>query len=915
MTASLLVSCRNVTHRYGAVTALNGISLELPAGTSTALVGPDGVGKSTLLGLIAGTRRLEQGELFVLGGDVRSERQRDENARRIAYMPQGLGRNLYPSLSVSENLDFIGRLFGIDQGSRAQRIDHLLRAVGLSEFPDRPAGQLSGGMKQKLSLCAALLHDPDLLILDEPTTGIDPLSRRQFWALIDEIRSARSGMTVAVATAYMEEAERFDRVAVLDGGRLLDTGPISSVLARANAATLEEAYVKLQHRTSDSKPARFVMPPRVAHDGEPVIRAEGLTRRFGAFTAVDNVSFTIERGEIFGFLGSNGCGKTTTMKMLTGLLPATSGRAWLLGRSIAAHDVSTRLAVGYMSQSFSLYQELSVRGNLELHARLYRIDQQLIAQRVEEALAEFDLLAVANAMPATIPLGQRQRLQLAVACLHKPQVLILDEPTSGVDPAARDRFWAILGHLSREDGVTVFVSTHFMNEAERCDRISLMHAGRVLAVGTPAELVAAKNTNGLDQAFVEYIVEATGEKRTPQTNLATARSAILARSVLVVGAADGRGISLSRTWAFARRETVELLRDRIRLAFAVLSPVILLLTFGYGISFDVEDLRFAVLDRDQSAESRRLIEAFSGSRYFVERRATRSDREAEDRLRAGELHMLISIPPSFGSDIASGSRPQVGFLVNGTSPFRAETMRGYIDGIMAAYLDERRRESFHRASRVTAFDIAARFRYNQSFKSVVAIMPGIIMVILAMIPAMLAAIGVVREREIGSITNFYVSPARREEYLLGKQLPYIALCFVSFLVLLSIAVFHFGLSIKGSLAGLLLAGLLYLFAMTAFGVLISSFVRTQIAAMIVAAVVCQVPAINFSGFLYPAATLEGSGWLIGHVFPALYFQNASIGMLAKARGFSDLLGDYAALAVLGVVFLLIARLALDKQER
>lgn len=903
--------CRSVTHRYGDVTGLNGVSLVLPVGTSTALVGPDGVGKSTLLGLIAGTRRLQSGEITVLGGDMRTQRHRDAISHRIAYMPQGLGRNLYPTLSVTENLDFIGRLFGLKEEDRRRRIAHLLDAVGLSKFPDRQAGQLSGGMKQKLSLCSALLHDPDLLILDEPTTGIDPLSRRQFWSLIDDIRASRTGMTVAVATAYMEEAERFDRVVVLDQGRLLADGPVAKVLAATDARTLEEAYVRLQQSESRVAGDRFAMPARVSLDGEPVIRAEGLTRRFGAFTAVDNVSFTIERGEIFGFLGSNGCGKTTMMKMLTGLLAATSGRAWLLGRPIEAHDISTRMAVGYMSQSFSLYQELTVRENLDLHARLYHLDATTTPVRIAEALKDFDLEAVADMLPATLPLGQRQRLQLAVACLHKPKVLILDEPTSGVDPAARDRFWAILGHLSREDGVTVFVSTHFMNEAERCDRISLMHAGKVLAVGAPRELIAAKGAANLDDAFVTYITEEMGVQGAPGPSTA-------AMSSLRPATENGPTRALTwfdRTWAFARREGVELLRDRIRLAFAILSPIILIFTFGYGISFDVEDLRFAVLDRDQSVESQRLIEAFTGSRYFIERRETFSDSDAEARLRSGELHLLILIPPSLGSDLANGRRPQIGFFLNGTSPFRAETMRGYIDGIMTSYLEERRRESPPAVVANASFDVASRYRYNQSFKTVFAIMPGIIMTILAMIPSMLAAIGIVREREIGSIANFYVSPARPGEFLLGKQLPYIAVGFVSYLMLVAIAVFHFGLLIKGSLAGLLFAGLIYIFAMTAFGVLISSFVRTQVAAMIVTAVVCQVPAINFSGFLYPAATLEGSGWIIGHLFPALYFQNASLGMFAKARGFADLTYDYIMLLLLGCIYLMIARLAIAKQER
>jgi ribosome-dependent ATPase len=494
------VEVEGVTQVYGKTTALSGVSLAFRAGTATALVGPDGVGKSTLLGLIAGVRRLQSGSIRTLGGDIASPAHRDRIMSRVAYMPQGLGRNLYPSLSVMENIDYFGRLFGQPPGERRARAERLMRATGLHPFPDRPAGKLSGGMKQKLSLCCALIHDPDLLILDEPTTGIDPLSRRQFWRLIDDIRANRPGLTVLVATAYMEEAERFDRVVAIDAGRVLAEGTTAEILAHTGARSFEEAYIAL-HGGAEASPVSIApMSPRAGDP--PAIVAEGLTRRFGDFTAVDHVSFSIRRGEIFGFLGSNGCGKTTTMKMLTGLLSITEGRAELLGRPVDANVPETRMRVGYMSQSFSLYEELTVRANLDLHAHLYRIPKPEMKPRVEAALEHFGLLEAAEQKPSILPLGMRQRLQLAAACLHRPEVLILDEPTSGVDPAARNAFWSLLGELSRRDAVTIFVSTHFMNEAERCDRISLMHAGRVLAVGAPDELRRARNAENLEGAFL-----------------------------------------------------------------------------------------------------------------------------------------------------------------------------------------------------------------------------------------------------------------------------------------------------------------------------------------------------------------------------------------------------------------------------
>ena len=906
------VELSGVSHRYGrTVAALDGVSLTVPYGTTTAVIGPDGVGKSTLLALVAGVRRRQAGAIRVLGGDMATAVHRSRVAPRIAYMPQGLGRNLYPTLSVVENIDFFGRLFGQPRGERHARIYRLLRATGLDPFPDRPAGKLSGGMRQKLSLCCALVHDPDLLILDEPTTGVDPLSRRQFWRLIEEIRADRPGMTLLVATAYMEETERFERLVAMDAGRVLAAGAAREVLDKAGARTLEEVYAALQapSKGARSTAARAPLPPRLAAPGPPAILAEGLTRRFGDFVAVDRVDFRIERGEIFGFLGSNGCGKSTTMKMLTGLLPASEGRAALLGRPVAAQTIETRLRVGYMSQSFSLYEELSVRANLELHARLYRIPEPEIAERTRDALEQFGLAAVADTRPAALPLGIRQRLQLAAACLHRPEILILDEPTSGVDPAARDQFWELLGELSRRDGATIFISTHFMNEAERCDRVSLMHAGKLLAVGAPEEIRARRGTASLEDAFIAYLQDAAGEA--PQISAPAGPTA----PPLLRADHVGIAVSLRRTWAFARREMTEVLRDRVRLAFALLGPLLLMVALGYGITFDVEDIPFAVYDRDASAQSRRLVESFAGSRYFSERAPLESEDAIDRRLRNGELRVAIGIPPAFGRDLLTGRRPEVAFFLDGAMPFRAETARGYINGIVVSYAQDLARESPRDAAEPLPVRIEPRFRYNQDFRSTVAVTPGSIMLLILLIPAMLCALGVVREREIGSISNLYASPATVGEFLIGKQLPYVVIGFASFVSLVGAVELLFGVTIKGSVMALALGAALYVIAATAFGLLVSTLVRTQVAAILGTAILVTVPAINFSGYLYPAAALEGTARVIGLGFPALWFQNISLGSFSKARDFGAFGAEYLALATFGLGFLLLARLLLRKQER
>jgi ribosome-dependent ATPase len=764
MSDPMIAQLECVRHRYGATNALDDMTLDIPARCMAGMIGPDGVGKSTLLALVSGVRKIQAGRVTVFDRDMADRASRRENCARIAYMPQGLGRNLYPTLSVFENINFFGRLFGESKTQRRTRIDELLQATGLDPFENRPAGKLSGGMKQKLSLCCALMHDPDLLVLDEPTTGVDPLSRRQFWDLIGSIRARRPQMSVIVATAYMEEAERFDWLAAMDDGKVIACGAPSEILARANATSLDAAFIALLPEEKRGRHREIAVRPRPASDDEtPAIEAEGLTRRFGDFVAVDHVSFRIGRGEIFGFLGSNGCGKTTTMKMLTGLLPATEGTAKLFGEAIGASDVDIRRNVGYMSQAFSLYSELTVRQNLYLHAHLYHLPASEIESRIAELLERYDLGQVAEVRPERLPLGIKQRLQLAVAVLHKPAILILDEPTSGVDPIARDTFWGTLIDLSRDDGVTIFLSTHFMNEAERCDRISLMHAGKVLAVGAPRDLVEDRGCETLEDAFIGYLVDAAGvdreAKREPPASVAAPAGAD--------NRVAPRGFDPRRLWACARRETMELLRDPIRLLFALVGPLILMVAFGYGISFDIENLKYAAYDQDQTPESRRLLESFSSSRYFSEQPPIRDTTDMEDRFKRGELTLVVEIPSGFGRDLASLHPPSVAVWIDGAMPFRAETARSYVTGLTMLYLKELLMERLGSNALSNVYigglQVENRFRYNQSFKSVNAIVPSVIVLMLILIPAIMSAITVVHEKEVGSIANFRSTPISKFE--------------------------------------------------------------------------------------------------------------------------------------------------------
>ncbi|MFG0292951.1 MAG: ribosome-associated ATPase/putative transporter RbbA, partial [Phycisphaerales bacterium JB050] len=763
---------QQVTHVYKGARAVDDVTLDIPSGCMVGVLGPDGVGKSTLLGLLAGARKLQRGRLEVLGGDMASARHSRIIGPKIAYMPQGLGRNLYAELSVVENLDFFGKLFGQGASERRARIERLTKATGLQAFLKRPAGKLSGGMKQKLGLCCSLIHDPDLLILDEPTTGVDPLSRRQFWELIRAIRHERPNMSVLVSTAYMDEAEGFDWLIAMNDGRILDAGTPDTLLEKTGAKDIESAFVRLLPDQRGREYNDLVIPPFERTAAPPVIVAKGLTRRFGDFTAVDHVSFEIQAGEIFGFLGSNGCGKTTTMKMLTGLLPASEGEAYLSGRSIDASDLESRARVGFMSQSFSLYGELTVEQNLTLHARLFHLPREKTRQRIDTLVDRFGLLDHMNDRASQLPLGMRQRLSLAVAIIHEPDILILDEPTSGVDPVARDEFWELLVELSRRDKVTIFISTHFMNEAMRCDRISLMHAGQVLVCDEPSHLVEAKGATSLEEAFVSYIEDATG---TPEHDEAlppvAPPVAPINHSPESGGASSGSGAlhrySLNRLLAYSYRETMEVMRDPVRLAFAFLGSVILLIVVAYGISLDVEDLSYAALDLDRTPESREYLSNFEGSHYFIERPELQSESDLERRLKSNDITLAIEIPPGFGRDVKRADAPSVSAWIDGSNTTRASTIEGYVNGVHAHYLEQRATDAGFDASATSPVTIESRYRYNPTFETIYSIGPKTPAMLLLVFPAILMAVSIAREHEIGTITNFYVMPTNRLEFLIG----------------------------------------------------------------------------------------------------------------------------------------------------
>lgn len=913
----------HVSHHYGKIAALRDLTLTLPAGRMVGLIGPDGVGKSTLMGLIAGTKRLQQGRVQTLGGDMANAHHRTAMGGRIAYMPQGLGSNLYHDLSLRENLDFFGKLFGLNRSGRTERIDRLTRATGLHPFLERPAGKLSGGMKQKLGLCSALIHDPDFLLLDEPTTGVDPLSRRQFWDLIDVIRAERPGMSVLVSTAYMEEAARFDHLVAMNAGSVLAEASPQTLINQTGTGSVGEAYVALL-RPSAANPdaaaddkAEAAVPP--LDSDETAIRARALTRRFGDFTAVDSVSFEIARGEIFGFLGSNGCGKTTTMKMLTGLLPSSEGEAWIFDQPVDAQDLQTRRRVGFMSQTFSLYDELSVRENLLLHARLYHLGRALTDKRMADLLPRFGLEPYLDQRAGALPLGLRQRLSLAVAVIHAPDILILDEPTSGVDPQARDEFWRLLMDLSRQDHVTIFISTHFMDEALRCDRMSLMHAGRVLVTDTPMGIMRSRNAATLEDAFVDYI----SAEIPPEPETETEADAGLSSSHESTGTVHGAtGFSLSRLLAFTTREAMQVRRDPVRLAFAFLGSALLLLIMSFGISQEVRDIPFAALDQDRTPESRAYLSTFEDSVWFRAHAPLFSVDDAQSRLVSGQLALALQIPPGFGSDLRRGIGTEVSATIDGADTARAGTIESYVSAAHARVLAED-------AGAAPALDMIVqpttrpaapvvlepRFRYNPAMESLPAIGPSIPPLLLLLFPAILMAVSVAREKEIGTIINFYVTPTGRAEFLIGKQLVYIGITLLNFAILTALVVLVLGVPLRGDPLVLALAALVYAVAATGFGLMVSMLTATQVTAVFASTILSVMPTLQFSGMMEPVSSLEGPARVMGTFWPTTWYMAISVGTFTKGLGLAELSGALIRLAVFGPVFTGIAILALRKQER
>ncbi|MEI6335472.1 MAG: ATP-binding cassette domain-containing protein [Methylococcaceae bacterium] len=553
-----VINITGLCKSYKKKLAVNTVNLTVKRGEIYGLIGPDGAGKSSLMKAIAGVLSFEQGTLEVFGLTIDSEASAEKIKGRLGFMPQGLGLNLYDALSVEENIDFFAQLREVPPEQLAERKNKLLSMTRLDQFRERPMKKLSGGMKQKLGLICTLIHQPELVILDEPTTGVDPVSRRDFWTILAELLREH-GITALVSTAYMDEAARFHRLSLMYNGQILATGETDTICQQAQGCLVEltaEPQLEAQKRLKTGYPQIEIMDSRIRvfvdnkstseakkavfdlltgikiktiqvfdaeledafiallrqkpltdqtrkdnaiprfdkpllHNKSIAIDAKQLTRDFGKFRSVDHIDFSVKQGEIFGLLGANGAGKTTTIKMLTGILPPSAGEGHVAGADMRHAGQLIKERIGYMSQSFSLYMDLTVMENIRLYASIYGINRKIIKQRLAWVIHIAGLEDVIGQLAGSLSMGIRQRLALGCALVHQPTVLFLDEPTSGVDPIGRRHFWEILVHLARVEQVAILVTTHYMSEAEHCDHLALMYAGRVIADDSPANMIQA----------------------------------------------------------------------------------------------------------------------------------------------------------------------------------------------------------------------------------------------------------------------------------------------------------------------------------------------------------------------------------------------------------------------------------------
>ncbi len=949
------------------VKALDDVSLKVRRGSLTAIVGPDGAGKTTLLRLATGLMRPDSGELIVLGADVVANPQAVQDC--VGYMPQRFG--LYEDLSVRENLDLYADLSGVTLAERRKRYPELMSMTALGPFGDRLAGKLSGGMKQKLGLACTLVRSPDLLLLDEPTVGVDPLSRRELWEIILRLVNEQQ-LTVVVSTSYLDEADRCASAIVLHKGHVLADGapaevrqlaadrtfvlqpapdqtgrgmqakllhepgvvdavpegghvrfvvdkPASEVELRqqigdakvtAASPRFEDGFMVLLHKSGAGEHAaasiELERPPETNGD-EAVVECHDLVRKFGAFTAVDHVSFAVKRGEVFGLLGPNGAGKTTTFRMLCGLLAASGGTLRVAGVDLRTARASARSRIGYVAQKFSLYGQLSVVENLAFFAGAYGLAGNKQLSRIRWALEQFELEDLKWLPAEQLPGGYKQRLAMAAALMHEPDILFLDEPTSGVDPLARREFWQRITALA-EQGVTVIVTTHFMEEAEYCDRVVIMDAGRVLAQGTPAEIRShARSSPDHEPNMQDAFIAIVEESRQSGQNDNVPRESH-GEWKLSAPPAWLPGL-VRRVGALVRKEARQMIRDASSVAIGIVLPVLLILVFGYGLSLDVRDAPVAVVLEEQSPQASGLAGAFLLSPYF-DARVVKSMREAEQLMLDREVDAIVHVRANFARRMHLGEAV-VQVLVHGTDANRARIIEGYIRGAVGTWAAQQAAEGTPLAGGPVT--VTERMWFNDANDSHYFLVPGLIVLIMTLIGAFLTALVMAREWERGTLESLFVTPVRAQEILLSKTIPYFVLGIVGLALSILTATHLFDVPLRGSLWVLCAASMLYLIVALNIGLFISSALKSQFAAIELTIIVTFLPAMMLSGFLFDLRSMPAFVRAITYMLPARYFVSIVQSVFLAGNLWVVFVPSFVVLALMAVVLRMLARLSTRKR--
>ena len=928
--------------------ALSHISARIKKGCITGLVGPDGAGKTTLIRIIAGLLSLTEGH--VTTGGLDPDKDLDCLRAILGYMPQKFG--LYEDLSVMENLILYADLRGVLQSEREKFFAQLLDFTNLKNFTTRPAGKLSGGMKQKLGLACALLGNPQILLLDEPSVGVDPIARRELWKMVHALLS--KGITVIWSTSYLDEAELCDEVLLMHAGKIVYSGKPSALTAKIEGRSIQIRNIDGNHRlvlqralrmkevmdgviqgknvrillrkpnhlpdlslleagnnaTLVEVPPRFedafidilgggpggdselakVMQPVERSSLIAVIEAESLTKMFGTFVATDHISFTVKRGEIFGLLGPNGAGKSTTFKMMCGLLKPTSGTAHVEGIDLQKSLSKAHQQVGYMAQKFSLYGDLTVLQNLEFYTGIYGIHGKERRLKIAEMVNAFDLKSGLQKNANALSLGYKQRLSLACAIMHEPAIIFLDEPTSGVDPITRREFWTHINGLVQK-GVTIMVTTHFMDEAEYCDHLGLVYRGKLIASGTPdqlKELVTDKEhpEPTMEDTFIELIIRHDKEaEQTDITNDSTKKS-IQITPPSKLKSFISQSDTLRRWAALSQKEFYQIIRDPSNVLIAFILPMIMLFIFGYGINLDSTKLRIGIVIQDTSSEARRFGDAYFASSY-LKMMSLRTPDEAAKQLIAGNIRGIVIIQTDFSKRLHSldGIAP-VQIITDGSETNTANFVTAYAIGAQQIWQQMR---SVQNAQPILAnISIQPRYWFNPAAISRNFIVPGSIAIIMTVIGALLTSLVVAREWERGTMEALLSTSVTRLEFLFSKLVPYYLLGIFSMTICWLVATTLLDTPFQGSILFLFIETSLFLGSALGLGLWLSTATRNQFNAAQASLNLAFLPAVMLSGFIFEINSMPPIVQAVTYLMPPRYFVS-SLQTLFLAGNIGELL--------------------------